>query len=93
MKRVIGLVMGLCFDEFFYINLAPDLDKLINAFIFGHDFREDIAAREYFTYWCGIADHLGCVMQGLAFRARLHWSHAFAWLLWIVEDALPIARR
>ena len=76
--------MRMLSDELRDIDGLADLDELLNLLILGSDDWEEMAA---------IAKANGSVHQCAAVRALLHWCHAVAWLLGVVEDVAPIARR
>lgn len=76
--------MCICSYELWDVDGLADLDELLDALILGSDDWEEISA---------IADAHGGMQQCSAVRAFLHRCHAVAWLLRIVEDIAPIARR
>ena len=85
--------MCICFDELFDVDGLADLDELLDGFVFWLDYRKDMAARKIHPKILRIAYLLCGVMQGSALWALSNWCHAVAWLLRIVEDIAPIARR
>lgn len=72
------------FDELFDVDGLAYLDELLNAFVFRCNHWEEMSA---------IAEAHGGMQQCAAIRALLHWCHAVAWLLRVVEDIAPVSRR
>ena len=92
-ERAVLFVMCVGFDELFDVDGLADLDELLDGFILWLDDRKNMAARKIHSEILRIADLLCGVMQGSALWALPNWCHAVAWLLRIVEDIAPIARR
>ena len=83
----------VCFDELFDVDGLRYLYELLDGFVFWLDDRKDMSAWKIHSEILRIAYLLCGVMQGSALWALPNWCHAVAWLLWIVEDITPIARR
>lgn len=92
-ERPVLLVMCVGFDELFDVDGLADLDELLDGFVLGLDDWKYMAARKIHSKVLRIAYLLCGVMQGSALWALPNWCHAVAWLLRIVEDVAPIARR
>jgi hypothetical protein len=60
------------------------LDELLDGLVLWFDYWEGMSA---------IAKANGGVHKYAAIRAFFYRSYSFAWLLWIVEDIAPVARR
>ena len=76
--------MRMCSNELWDVDGLGYLDELLDAFVLWDDYWKQISA---------IAEAHGGVEQCTAIRALLHRCHAIAWLLWVVEDIAPVARR
>ena len=85
--------MCVGFDELFDVDGLADLDELLDGFVFGFDYRKYMTARKIHSKILRIAYLLCGVMQGSALWALPNRCHSIAWLLRIVEDITPIARR
>jgi hypothetical protein len=69
------------------------LDELLDGFVLWLDYWEDMAARKKHPEILRIAYLLCGVMQSSALWALPNWSYSIAWLLRVVKDIAPVARR